>query len=31
MNKFFFNWSEMGAQATPWLYGGLAVQQNKYL
>jgi hypothetical protein len=27
-NKFFFNWSELGVQATDWLYGGLAMQQT---
>jgi len=27
-NKYFFNWSELGYQALPWLYGGMALQQT---
>lgn len=27
-NKYFFTWSELGYQATPWLYGGMALQQT---
>jgi hypothetical protein len=28
MNKYFFSWSEIGVEALPWLYGGLALQQT---
>jgi len=28
MNKYFFSWSEVGFEALPWLYGGLALQQT---
>ena len=27
-NKYFFSWSELGYQATSWLYGGMALQQT---
>jgi hypothetical protein len=27
-NKYFFSWSELGYHATPWLYGGMALQQT---
>ena len=27
-DKYFYNWSELGYNATPWLYAGLAVQQT---
>lgn len=27
-DKYFFNWSEIGLEATRWLYAGLAVQQT---
>lgn len=26
-NRYFFSWSELGYQALPWLYGGMALQQ----
>ncbi len=28
MNKYFFSWTELGYQATSWMYGGLAFQQT---
>lgn len=28
LNKYFFNWSEIGYQPLSWIYGGLAVQQT---
>lgn len=28
MNKYFFTWSEMGYQALPWCYAGVALQQT---
>lgn len=27
-DKFFYNWSEMGVEATNWFYAGLALQQT---
>ena len=27
-DKYFFSWTELGYQATPWLYGGMALQQT---
>ena len=27
-DKFFYNWSELGFEATQWLYAGVAVQQT---
>jgi len=27
-DRFFFSWSELGYQATPWLFGGMAMQQT---
>lgn len=28
VDKYFFNWSEIGYEVTRWLYGGLALQQT---
>jgi hypothetical protein len=30
-NKFFYSWTELGYQAMPWLYGGMAVQQTNII
>lgn len=27
-DKYFYNWSEMGVEATSWLYAGIALQQT---
>jgi hypothetical protein len=28
--KYFFSWSELGYQATPWLFGGMALQHTNF-
>ncbi|MEO8584364.1 MAG: hypothetical protein ABI415_11235 [Flavitalea sp.] len=30
-NQFFYSWSELGYQAVPWLFGGMALQQTNVL